>query len=171
MTSDAVRTGNRRATRRSEPADRQDPVGTALGRLHRSASALRQHIEQAVLRRENLTWTSFVVLRLIWTGQRVETRQAAADAGIAKATLTGVADALVARELLRRLEHPQDRRLVLLELTAAGRRLVRRVLPAVQAEEAFVTKGLERGQVKQLDEIARRLTDRLASTEAQQRRG
>src|SRR5205809_1516579 len=113
MTSNAAQTGSRRGTRRSQPParpdragradratrtdraaradlaerdavdDREDPAGIALSRLQRAASTVRQHVEQAVLRQESLTWTAFAVLRLVSAGQRVETRQAAADAGIA----------------------------------------------------------------------------------------
>src|SRR5439155_26441506 len=130
----------------------------------------RQNVEQAVLRQESLTWTAFAVLRLVSAGQRVETRQAAADAGIAKATLTGVVDALVARGLVRRVEHPQDRRLVLLELTASGRRLVRRVLPLVRAEEAFALASLDRGQVAELGDLLQRLGEHLRGEAALGRR-
>ena len=171
MTSNAAQAGSRRAARRPDSADRDNSVGAAISRLQRAAALVRQHIEQSVLRQENLTWTAFAVLRLVWTAQRVETRQAAADAGIAKATLTGVADALVARGLVRRVEHPQDRRLVLLELTGTGRRLVRRVLPLVQAEEAFALARFDRAQVVQLGDLLHRLTEELRADEARQRRG
>jgi DNA-binding MarR family transcriptional regulator len=170
MTSNTARTVNRRTTRRPS-ADNSDAAGTAVNRLQRAASAVRQHVEQTVLRQENLTWTAFAVLRLVWVGDRVETRRAAAEAGIAKATLTGVADALVARDLIRRVEHQQDRRLVLLELTATGRRLVRRVLPAVQAEEAYALSALERGQTTQFADLLGRLTEHLGADDAQRRRG
>jgi DNA-binding MarR family transcriptional regulator len=170
MTSNTARAPGRRSARR--PAvDRSEAAGTAVTQLQRAASAVRQHVEQAVLRRENLTWTAFAVLRLVSTGDRVETRRAAAEAGIAKATLTGVADALVARDLVRRVEHPQDRRLVLLELTAAGRRLVRRVLPAVQAEEAYALGGFERGQATQFADLLNRLNEHLGTDDARRRRG
>jgi DNA-binding MarR family transcriptional regulator len=170
MTSNAARAASRRIGRRPNQ-DRNDAAGAALSRLQRAASAVRQHMEQAVLRQENLTWTAFAVLRLVWTGEQVETRHAAAMAGIAKATLTGVADALVARDLVRRVEHPQDRRLVLLELTTAGRRLVRRLLPAVQAEEAFALNGFDRGQAAVFADLLHRLTEHLDADEARQRRG
>jgi DNA-binding MarR family transcriptional regulator len=171
MTSNVAQAGSRRTARRPESSgNTNDAAGAALSRLQRAATTVRQHIERSVLRQENLTWTGFTVLRLVWTAQRLETRQAAAEAGIAKATLTGVTDALVARNLVRRLEHPQDRRLVLLELTGAGRRLVRRVLPAVQAEEAFAVAALDRGQVVQLGDLLYRLTEDLRADDARRRR-
>jgi len=176
MATNATGTGTREAGRRASavravvPPDATDPVGSTLDDLHQVATALRQHVEHTVLRREDLTWTAFTILRLVWTGKRVETRRAAAAAGIAKATLTGVADTLVSRDLMRRLEHPRDRRLVLLELTTPGRRLVRRLLPAVQAEESFALAPLTSTQLTQLGDLLGRVAAHMRSDEARLRR-
>ncbi len=135
--------------------------GHALALLNRAATAARQYVEQAALREEALSWTAFVVLRLVWSEPRVETRQAAADAGIAKGTLTGVVDGLADRDLVRRVPHPDDGRLVLLELTDAGQRLVSRLMRAVDAAEAAALSGFDDTQVSQLDALLDRLVRRL----------
>jgi MarR family transcriptional regulator, organic hydroperoxide resistance regulator len=142
-----------------------------LSELQRAANAVRQHVEQSVLRREHLTWTGFVVLRTVLHARRIETRHAAAEAGIAKATLTGVVDTLVGRGLVRRLDHPDDRRLVLLELTRSGHRLVRKLIPAVRGEEAFALAELELDQLNQVTWLLRRLIEHLDTDEARLRRG
>jgi len=46
---------------------------------------------------------------------------------VSRPTITGVIRSLERRGLLRRLPHPKDRRMHLLEITAEGRTLVRRV--------------------------------------------
>ncbi|WP_271190459.1 hypothetical protein [Dactylosporangium matsuzakiense] len=54
----------------------------AVLHLHRAANAVRQHVEQEVLRPRQLTWTGFVVLRTVWAARRIETRHVAEQAGI-----------------------------------------------------------------------------------------
>jgi MarR family transcriptional regulator, organic hydroperoxide resistance regulator len=155
--------GRRRAHPRAD-------VGGALVELHRAANAVRHHVEQAVLRHKNLSWTGFVVLREVWIAERIETRDAAVRAGIAKATLTGVVNTLVRRGLLRRIQHPEDGRLVLLEVTTRGKRLLRDILPASQAEEIFTLGHLDDAQITHVHEIMRRLVVHLDGDEAQDRR-
>ena len=156
--------------REASAPDTGDEGGDTLGELQRAANAVRQHVEQSVLRLDSLTWTGFVVLRTVLRARRIETRHAAAEAGIAKATLTGVVDTLVSRGLVRRLDHPDDRRLVLLELTRSGHRLVRRLIPAVREEEAFALAELELDQLNQVTSTLRRLIEHLDTAEARHRR-
>ena len=158
-----------RANGRQRANSRAD-VGGALVELHRAANAVRHHVEQAVLRHKNLSWTGFVVLREVWIAERIETRDAAVRAGIAKATLTGVVNTLARRGLLRRVQHPEDGRLVLLEVTARGKRLLRDILPASQAEEVFTLGQLDDAQITHVHEIMHRLVMHLDGDEAQDRR-
>jgi MarR family transcriptional regulator, organic hydroperoxide resistance regulator len=155
--------GRRRASSRAD-------VGGALVELHRAANAVRHHVEQAVLRHKNLSWTGFVVLREVWTAERIETREAAVRAGIAKATLTGVVNTLASRGLLRRIQHPEDGRLVLLEVTARGKRLLRDILPLSQAEEVFTLAHLDDAQIAHVHDLMRKLVLHLDGDEAQDRR-
>jgi len=168
----------RRATRRGEvPAqtrgarqvDRAD-VTEALVELHRAANAVRHHVEQAVLRQENLTWTGFVVLREVWAAKKLETRHAAEQAGIAKATLTGVVDTLVRRGLVRRDRHPEDGRLVVLELTRRGQRLIQQLLPVSRDEEEFTLGYLDNEDIAQVTTVLRRLVAHLDQDVARERR-
>jgi DNA-binding MarR family transcriptional regulator len=129
--------------------------------LHRAANAVRQHVEQIVLRPRQLTWTGFVVLRTVWAARRIETRHVAEQAGISKATLTGVVDTLAGRGLMRRSTHPGDGRLVLLQLTRKGQRLIRELLPESQTAEAFALSYLEPGELPRMTAALRGLVDHL----------
>jgi DNA-binding MarR family transcriptional regulator len=113
-----------------------------VSNLHRAAGAIRNHVEQTVLRQSDLTWTGFVVLWVIWIWGEPETRHAAEEAGISKGTLTGVVKTLEARGLVARSAHPSDGRLVLLRLTPEGQALMERLFPAFNDEETFVLGGL-----------------------------
>ena len=113
-----------------------------VSNLHRAAGAIRNHVEQTVLRQADLTWTGFVVLWVIWIWGEPETRHAAEEAGISKGTLTGVVKTLEGRKLVERQTHPTDGRLVLLRLTPAGNALMEELFPAFNDEETFVLGGL-----------------------------
>ncbi|NEB03677.1 MarR family transcriptional regulator [Streptomyces sp. SID13726] len=129
----------------------------AVANIYRAASAVRQHLENSVLRGSDLTWTAFVVLWVVWVWGESETRHVAEEAGISKGTLTGVARTLESRGLLARSGHPTDGRLVLLRLTDEGEELMRRVFPAFNEEEAFVTAGLSDTECRSLAEGLRQV--------------
>lgn len=132
--------------------------------LHRAAAAVRHHVEIAVLRRADLSWTGFSVLTVVCTHQSVETRNAAAMVGISRGTLTGVVRTLEGKALLRRVPHSTDGRLVLLEPTAAGRRLFRRLQPRVRAAEDYAVSSLENGERDALTDLLHRVAADLGTT-------
>lgn len=129
----------------------------AVANIYRAAAAVRQHLENSVLRESELTWTAFVVLWVVWVWGESETRHVAEEAGISKGTLTGVARTLESRGLVARAGHPSDRRLVLLRLTDKGEELMQRVFPAFNDEEAFVTGALSDAECRSLAEGLRRV--------------
>lgn len=125
--------------------------------LFRAANAVRNHLERTVLAKSDLTWTAFVVLWVTWIWEPVETREIAAEAGFSKATLSGVLTTLEGRSLVTRSRDKQDGRLVLVQLTPAGRRLMRRLFPDFNAEERHVSRHLDRARKKQAASVLRDL--------------
>lgn len=114
----------------------------AVANIHRAAAAVRQHLENSVLRPHDLTWTGFVVMWVLWIWGEAETWSVAEEAGVSKGTLTGIARTLESRRLVARAPHPDDGRRVLLSLTPEGEELMERLFPAFNAEEAFVATPL-----------------------------
>lgn len=129
----------------------------AVQNLYRAANAVRNHLEQVVLAPYRLTWTGWVVLWVVWIWEEIETRHVAEEAGISKGTLTGVVKTLEDRGLLLRHVHPADARRVLLRLTPAGRRKVRRVFPELNREENEITDRLGEGGSAQAAQLLRAL--------------
>src|SRR5688572_24774835 len=140
-----------------------------VANIYRAASAVRQHVENSVLRGSDLTWTAFVVLWVVWIWGESETRHVAEEAGISKGTLTGVARTLQSRGLIKRVDHATDGRLVLLGLTDEGEALMRRLFPAFNAEEAFVTQQLSTEECRRTADALRRVV-RQAETHGEERR-
>ncbi|MFJ9414189.1 MarR family winged helix-turn-helix transcriptional regulator [Streptomyces sp. NPDC101227] len=129
----------------------------AVANIYRAAATVRQHFENSVLRGVELTWTSFVVLWVVWIWGEMETRRVAEEAGISKGTLTGVARTLQGRGLVARSTHPTDGRLALLALTPAGEALMTQVFPQFNAEEGFVTDPLSDEEAVSLADLLRRI--------------
>lgn len=76
--------------------------------------------------------------------------------------VTGIVDRLVGRDLVRRKESAQDRRLRLVELTDDGRRLVEDLTSAVRAQRRRLLERLSTGT---LEDVHRALTELTANNE------
>ena len=109
-----------------------------VSNIYRAATTIRRRMQQQVLATEQLSWTAFVTIWVLWIWGEMETRHLAAEAGVTKGTLTGVLDTLERRDLVRRHRHEDDRRLVSVALTDEGRALISRVYPRFNREEAAV---------------------------------
>ncbi|HMI35668.1 MAG TPA: MarR family transcriptional regulator, partial [Propionibacteriaceae bacterium] len=137
------------------------PAAAAVSSLYRAANAVRLHLTNSVLRKHGLTWTGFVVLWVVWIWDGAETRRAAENAAISKATLTGVVKTLEARGLMARRVSETDRRLVNLELTPAGLALMKELYPVFNAAEAEVVAGLSPRSLAQLTNSLRSIVTEL----------
>jgi MarR family 2-MHQ and catechol resistance regulon transcriptional repressor len=73
------------------------------------------------------------------------------------ANLTDVVDKLAARSLVCRVRATDDRRLVRVELTEAGRALIQAVFPAHAADIATAMSALDPAELAQLDHLLRKL--------------
>lgn len=79
-----------------------------------------------------------------------------AEAGrLTSGAMTNRIDRLESEGLVRRLHDPQDRRRVLVELTASGRKLVERAMVARFEAAARALSGLSRQQRRQLSNLLR----------------
>jgi DNA-binding MarR family transcriptional regulator len=133
--------------------------------LFRAATAVRNHLERSVLAPHDLSWTAFVVLWVVWIWEPIETRQIAAEGGFSKATLTGVLSTLENRKLAVRKKSSNDGRLVLVELTPAGRRLMKELFPEFNAQEQFVAKALEASIQDATADALRKITANIEANE------
>lgn len=126
-----------------------------VSNLFRAANAVRNHMERNVLTPADLTWTAFVVLWVTWIWGSAETRVIAEETGVSKATLSGVLTTLEKRGLVERRKSEDDGRLVLVTLTAKGRRLITKLFPQINEEEALATRLLPGGSKEDTAELLR----------------
>ena len=148
------------AAARLDGLDVDHDAMAVISNLYRAAGAARNHFERTVLSEADLTWTSWVVLWVLWIGDEAESRTVAAEAGISKATLTGVVRTLQGRGLVERRMHPGDARRVLLTLSPDGSLLMAALFPRFNAHEALLCAPLDTAARRDVAEALRLLTQR-----------
>lgn len=129
--------------------------------VFRAATAMRRRLEQRALRGTGLSWTAFKVLWVLWIWGERETRFVAVEADVTKGTLTGVIDTLEGRGLVQRRRQEDDRRLVSIDLTAAGTAEIAAVFPAFNAQERAIADLIHPADQHALIRSMRRLVARL----------
>jgi len=136
--------------------------------LFRAANSVRNHLERTVLAKADLSWTAFVVLWVTWIWEPIETRQIAIEGGFSKATLTGVLSTLEKRSLITRTKSKDDGRLVIVQLTNKGRKLMDTLFPAFNKQETAVANVVAQSKQGQLADQLRAITKFAEANSSQQ---
>jgi DNA-binding MarR family transcriptional regulator len=126
-----------------------------VSNIHRASAMIREHFERCVLTEADLHWSAFVTLWCLWIYGELETRKLAVEAGVAKSTLSGILNALEARKLVKRRTNEAERRLVIVNLTAAGDTLIASLFPRFNAEETRIVGGLSGKQMQSATDVLR----------------
>jgi DNA-binding MarR family transcriptional regulator len=128
-----------------------------VSNLFRVSTAIRRQMEAAVLAADRLSWTSFVVLWVLWVWGEMESRELADAVGISPPTTTGVVMTLERRGLVERNRHASDGRRVRVSLTRTGRRKIEKLFPKFNAEESSITAHLSPQDQERLATMLRSL--------------
>jgi DNA-binding MarR family transcriptional regulator len=134
----------------------------AVSNLFRASAAIRRKMESDVLAGDRLSWTSFVVLWVLWVWGEMESRDLAAAVGISRPTSTGVVTTLEGRGYVRRRKSADDGRMVRVSLTRKGRTKIGDLFPRFNAEEVAVTAHLS---AEDQDRLASMLRSMLRTAE------
>jgi len=127
----------------------------AVSNLFRASVAVRRSMESRVLARDRLSWTSFVVLWVLWVWGELESRELASAVGVGRPTVTGVVTTLERRGLVRRRRDATDGRVAIVSLTPAGLRLIKRLFPRFNEAEVEVISHLSRREQQELAGLLR----------------
>jgi MarR family transcriptional regulator, 2-MHQ and catechol-resistance regulon repressor len=133
--------------------------------LWRASQAFKQKLEREVLRQQNLSFSSFSTLFIVWIWGPIETREIAKSQGISKATVTSLLNTLEKNGLVRRKTSRQDKRLVLAELTPAGKNTIEWVFPKFNQGEAEMAGLLTEAEQLELSRLLRKIATGLKTTE------
>jgi len=105
----------------------------------------------------NLTVAQLRVMLFLKTEGPSRMGAIAAGIGATLPTVTGTVDLLVKKGLITRRDDPEDRRLVICELTQQGEDLMGLVWEMGQNEIAAMLAGLDRTDLEKVHEVARLL--------------
>ncbi|MCA0248931.1 MAG: MarR family transcriptional regulator [Proteobacteria bacterium] len=92
-----------------------------------------------------------------------------ATTSIDVSTLTRLVDSMEKKRLVVRRRDPADARVVVLHVTAAGRRLTRRLLPIAERYEKVALRGFSANEAEQLRGALRRLYANMDALESPHR--
>jgi MarR family transcriptional repressor of emrRAB len=104
--------------------------------LNRASMIVTYDLEAAVHRPRGLSWAGFRLLFVTWLAGPLESRRAAALAGMTRAAVSNLAKSLVADGLLARSPAARDGRAVLLSLTERGQATMLEVFGAQNERES-----------------------------------
>jgi MarR family transcriptional regulator, organic hydroperoxide resistance regulator len=138
----------------------------AVSNIYRVASAVRNHMERDVLSVDGLSWTGFTALFVLWVWGPQEARHLAEECGVSKGTMTGIATTLESKGLVTRKSHPDDGRLVLIELTKSGKTTIERLFPRFNKHEAQAASGLTNNEQTELARLLRKMLAHVESLES-----
>lgn len=135
-----------------------DPLAhRALQSLVRAEAAVRRRLA-AELEREGVSAAGFSVLVVLTTaGGTLELKTLRRRLGWSKANATEVTATLAARDFVIRRRSPSDGRIVLVDLSSAGRALVERLFPAHSDRVARAFHALDEGEKRTFSELCRKL--------------
>jgi MarR family transcriptional regulator, 2-MHQ and catechol-resistance regulon repressor len=135
-----------------------DPLAhRALQSLVRAEAAVRRRLA-AELEREGVSAAGFSVLVVLTTaGGTLELKTLRRRLGWSKANATEVTATLAARDFVIRRRSPTDGRIVLVDLSSAGRVLVERLFPAHSDRVARAFHALDEGEKRTFSELCRKL--------------
>jgi MarR family transcriptional regulator, organic hydroperoxide resistance regulator len=137
-----------------------------VSNIHRASGIIREHFERCVLEDADLHWSAFVTLWCLWIYGDLETRRLALEAGVAKSTLSSILNMLESRRLVRRRTNELERRLVIVNLTAAGVEMISGLFPKFNAEETRIVARLSAKQMKAATEAIRVILGTIADLDA-----
>lgn len=116
------------------------------------ADALAGAIEATLRHQFGLSVGRFSLLMILhrYSESELTPSDLAERAGVTRATVTGLLDGLERDGLVERQAHSTDRRRIALQLTAAGRAFIAKLIPAYAPRLSGVAKGLSEGERRQL---------------------
>ena len=139
--------------------------------LSRSISQLMPSIIQGVhlgfLAKRSITHTQFFVLVAIHSNGRCPMSRLAANMHVSSPTISGIVDRLVKGGYVQRIEDPQDRRQVVVELSGKGRQLIEQFQSAVMLRWSEVLQALDEKEVEAFSNVISKLRKELQGKSGQ----
>ena len=142
-------------TAKSEKTDDLSAIHVWLV-LWKASRAVEAQAQRSIAR-FGMVQSDFGVLEALLHRGPLSAKQLGAKVLLTSGSITAAVDRLAARGLVRREDHARDRRACIVQLTAAGRRLIERAFAQHRAEMEEALEGFSIGERRELLPLLRRL--------------
>lgn len=129
-------------------------------RLARLTNLIRQTTSDVYLKRTGMSGREWRVLGMIGLRGPLSAADTAELTGMDRATITRSLDRLESAGFVQRSKDPEDRRRLVLEVTARGRRKCDQIIPLMRKDGSYYESALTRKEVRFLLDAIARLEDR-----------
>ena len=127
--------------------------------LSRATWAMNNAVNRLV--RENghtdISVAYFAVLQALWESDRMSITDLGEEAQLEKSTMTSLIDRMEASGLVRREDHPTDRRAYQICLTPRGRELEKKLDEVVSRVYKHLTRGISEEDLQKAIKVCKRL--------------
>jgi DNA-binding MarR family transcriptional regulator len=107
----------------------------------------------------DVTMTQLKILFLLFVDGAKRMSDLAADLGVTLATASGLADRLVERNFITRESQPDDRRVVLCRLSAAGEKAINRIWETAANRLRDLLRALDTADIRVLTDVLNKMLD------------
>ena len=133
------------------------PAMAVMSNIWRAAMTMKLKLERSVLHEFKLSWSGFSTLFIIWVWGPAEVRDIARLQGVSRPTITSNVTTLQRRGWCKRRDSKKDRRLVTVELTAAGKRVIEELFPRFNTGEREISSALSLKEQAQIAHLLRKV--------------
>lgn len=150
---DALRAAEEDIRRRLTGHDVDLDIQEATSNLYRAATVMSRTAEKDILADEELSWSGFTVLWVLWVWGEMGSTRLAGELGLTMGTLTGVRKGLEAQHLVSTRTDAADGRRRLISLTGDGTALIERVYPRFNTWARDLLSDLSPEEVRLLSRL------------------
>jgi len=133
---------------------RKENIGEVI-RLIRKLMQVGEHYSRELHKNYDISAPQLACLLALYEKGPMSPSRIARSIMVSSSTVTGILDRLEAKELVRRVRNPRDRRSITVSLTETGRRLAEIAPPPVQQR---IVNGLKRLPDEEFQEILQGLS-------------
>ena len=127
----------------------------AISNIFRVSVLFRSTAERKFLSENNISFSGFTVLWVVWVWGRKQAFELAEECGIAKGTLTGIVKTLEKNELAKAVAHENDKRRKYIEISDKGSQLMAKLFKQLNDLEIAFTSDLEKSEQQELSRMLR----------------
>src|SRR5690606_17814001 len=122
--------------------------------LDRTARRVKQYAQTSFAEKDfGITIDQWSVLKVLYNEDPMTHKELAEKTGKDQPTLTRIVDIIIKKELVERVEHPNDRRCLLVQLTDTGKERIKMLSPEIAAIRMKVWENLSEEDFKNFTRI------------------